>query len=144
MLACATNDGTGESVQRRDPPAASDTTARRLYAPAGGAAAVQTVTDSSFEADAERWPGTAVVVFHALWSAPDRAYMPVVDAFASAHGDSVRVVKLDVDASHRTAAKYGVRSVPTTMFLRGGRRLGEIVGLVSLPALEAAFAKHAR
>jgi thioredoxin 1 len=41
----------------------------------------------------------------------------------------VKVGKLDIDESPATAAKFGVRGVPTVMLFRGGERVGQHVGL---------------
>jgi thioredoxin-like negative regulator of GroEL len=41
----------------------------------------------------------------------------------------VRVAKLDVDANPATAARFGVRSIPTLLVLKGGREIDRIVGV---------------
>jgi thioredoxin 2 len=54
---------------------------------------------------------------------------PVVEEVARELAGRVRVAKLDVDANPATAARFGVRSIPTLLVLKGGREIDRIVGV---------------
>jgi thioredoxin 1 len=61
---------------------------------------------------------TAVLVdFWATWCGPCRQVAPVLDAISQERSD-VLIVKVDVDESPESAAKYGVRGVPTLIAFR--------------------------
>jgi thioredoxin-like negative regulator of GroEL len=53
---------------------------------------------------------------------------PTIEALAAEMAGRVLVGKLDVDANQRTAARFGVQSIPTLLILKGGREVGRIIG----------------
>ena len=67
-----------------------------------------------------------VVDFWAAWCGPCRVMSPILEEIAER--DDLRVVKVDVDANQRVAARYGVLSMPTFMVFRDGAPVGQIVG----------------
>ena len=82
-------------------------------------------------------PGITVVDFWAEWCAPCRMMEPILGEIALEWADrGVRVMKVNVDEAQGLAADFGVRSIPTVMFFRGGEPLFEMVGIVSKPVLE--------
>jgi thioredoxin 1 len=77
-------------------------------------------------------PGGSVTVldFTAAWCAPCRQLTPMLEALVAepAYAPRVRAVAIDVDAEQLLAQRYGVRSMPTLVFVRDGREVGRIVG----------------
>jgi thioredoxin 1 len=61
---------------------------------------------------------------------------PVLDEISSAMGSKVKIVKLNVDESPRTASKYGVMSIPTLMIFKGGELASRQVGAAPKQKLE--------
>jgi thioredoxin 1 len=58
----------------------------------------------------------------------------------AAERDDLRIVQLDVDADQRTAAEYGVLSMPTFILFRHGREVKRLVGARPRKRLEAELA----
>jgi thioredoxin 1 len=90
--------------------------------------AARSVTDSSFEQDVLNSEKTILVDFWAEWCGPCRAVGPILDQIASEHADKIEIVKLNVDENPRTAADYGVVSIPTLNVYAGGQVVKSIVG----------------
>jgi thioredoxin 1 len=100
---------------------------------------IPTVTDDAFAAEVLE-SGTPVLVdFTAAWCPPCRVMKPVLAELAAERQD-VRIVQLDVDADQRTAAEYGVLSMPTFILFKGGREVQRLVGARPKRRLEAELA----
>lgn len=72
-----------------------------------------------------------VVDFHALWCGPCKAQSPILKEVAAELGDSVRVIKIDVDQNNILAGKYQIQSVPTVIIFKGGKPVWRQSGVVS-------------
>ena len=83
--------------------------------------------------------GTELVDFSATWCGPCQMLGPVLDEIARERADSLRLVKIDVDAHPELAAQYGVMSIPAVFLLREGKVVAQAVGYQSKAALEAAL-----
>jgi thioredoxin 2 len=88
-----------------------------------------TVTDATFAADVERSPLPVLVDAWAPWCGPCRTIAPVIEELASELAGRVRVAKLNVDENPMTAARFGLRSIPTLLVLAGGREVDRLVGV---------------
>ncbi|HWT93566.1 MAG TPA: thioredoxin [Solirubrobacteraceae bacterium] len=97
---------------------------------------LRAVSDHSFQADVLESDVPVLVEFTADWCPPCRMIAPHLEAM-DAERDDVAVVQLDVDSSQRTAAQYGVLSMPTMVLFRGGREAGRFVGAAPRRRLEA-------
>jgi thioredoxin len=110
----------------------------RTPLPAASARPVD-VTDATFESIVGQ--GRAVVDFWAAWCGPCRMIGPVIEELASERTD-VRFAKLNVDDNQRTAAAFGVQSIPLLVFFKDGKEQGRLVGAVPRPQIEAAMARY--
>lgn len=72
-----------------------------------------------------------VVDFHALWCGPCKTQSPILKEVAAELGDSVRVIKIDVDQNNILAGKYQIQSVPTVIIFKGGKPVWRQSGVVS-------------
>jgi thioredoxin 1 len=78
-----------------------------------------------------------LIDFTAVWCPPCRAIAPHVEAVARKYEGRVVVGKLDADSNPETTARYDVRSLPTLLVFRRGQVVGQIVGAVPRPRIEA-------
>lgn len=101
------------------------------------------VTDADFSAEVEQQQGLTVVDFWATWCGPCRMIAPILEQLATEYDGKVTVAKLDVDANPRSAARFGVRSIPTLLFFKDGKLVDQVIGAVPKAQLEAKLQQHA-
>ncbi len=61
-----------------------------------------------------------LVDFTASWCGPCKAMVPVLDQVKSEMGNSVRIIKVDVDKNPKVADKFKIRGVPTFILFKNG------------------------
>ncbi len=93
------------------------------------------ITDANFDEVTSK--GVALVDFWATWCPPCRMQGPIVEKLAEKYAGRAAVGKLDVDANPKTAAKFGVRSIPTLVVLKDGEEFKKLIGLQTEDALAA-------
>jgi thioredoxin 1 len=95
---------------------------------------VLTVTDTNFSDEVEKSGDVTMIDFWAEWCGPCRIIAPVVEQLAEEYmGKGLKVGKLDVDSNPSTAARFGVRSIPTVLFFRDGEVVDRLVGAMPKP-----------
>ena len=82
-----------------------------------------------------------VIDFWAEWCGPCRMIAPIVDELATEFGEQVVIGKCDVEENDEITAKYGVRNIPTIIFLKNGELVDKQVGACSKDALKAKIEK---
>jgi thioredoxin 1 len=87
-------------------------------------------TDDNFGAEVLKSEMPVVVDFWATWCGPCRMIAPIMEELAEKYDGKVKIGKLDVDENQQTAIKYGVRSIPTVLILKGGEVIDTIIGAV--------------
>jgi thioredoxin 1 len=86
------------------------------------------VTDANFEEEVLKSELPVLVDFWAVWCGPCHMIAPTVDYLAENYNEKLKVVKMNVDESMSTPAKYGVMSIPALLLFKGGDVVETIVG----------------
>jgi thioredoxin 1 len=71
-----------------------------------------------------------LVDFWAEWCGPCKMIGPLVEELAGDYEGRAVVAKLNVDENPQTAAKFGIRSIPTLLVFKGGQIVDKQVGAV--------------
>ncbi len=82
-----------------------------------------------------------VIDFWAEWCGPCRMIAPIVDELAEEYEGRALIGKCDVEQNDDITMKYGVRNIPTIIFLKGGQVVDKQVGATSKEALKAKIDK---
>ncbi|MCW5873007.1 MAG: thioredoxin [Anaerolineales bacterium] len=86
------------------------------------------IDSQSFDGEVLQAEKPVLVEFGAVWCQPCRLLEPVLEELAGEWGDTVSVVKLDVDEAAQLTQDYQVLSVPTTMLFKNGKIVERITG----------------
>lgn len=93
------------------------------------------ITDSNFEAlVAEGKP--MIVDFWATWCGPCQMIGPMIDELAEEYNGRIIVGKVDVDANSELPGRFGVRNIPTLLFIKNGEVQKKLVGAQTKAALQ--------
>ena len=99
--------------------------------------AIREINDTDF--DESTSTGTVLVDFHAAWCGPCRLQGPILDTVGQEVDGEANIFKLDVDANHRTAAKFAVQSIPFLVLLKDGEVVRTFTGLQDADTLRSAI-----
>lgn len=102
---------------------------------------VKEINDATFDSEVVHSATPVLVDFSAEWCGPCKKLAPVVADLAREYQGRLKVGHIDVEVSPATAAQFGVMSVPTLIFFKGGRPSDQIIGAVSRQTLEQAIQK---
>lgn len=85
------------------------------------------MTSQNFEAlQAEGLP--LVLDFSATWCGPCKKIAPIIEELAGEYDGRVNIGKCDVDDNEELASRFGIRNVPTVLFIKDGNVVDRHVG----------------
>ncbi|NND77095.1 MAG: thioredoxin [Flavobacteriales bacterium] len=100
------------------------------------------LTGANFEELALNSDKPVMVDFWAEWCGPCRMVGPIVDELATEYDGKAIVGKVNVDNDPEISMKYGVRNIPTILFLKNGEVVDKSVGAVPKNVLSEKIDAH--
>jgi len=91
-------------------------------------AATVHLTEENFDETLSRHSGVLMVDFWAEWCGPCKAIAPVLEDLAKESAGRVTLAKVNVDENHGLAGRYGIRSIPTILFMKAGKVVDQVIG----------------
>ena len=88
------------------------------------------LTEDTFDAEMGKHEELLMVDFWAEWCAPCRAIAPALDELARESAGKVSLAKVNIDEHPALAARYGIRSIPTILFIKSGEVVDQVIGAV--------------
>ncbi|AXH08680.1 thioredoxin [Malaciobacter halophilus] len=91
------------------------------------------LTEENFDSTVAN--GISLVDFWAPWCGPCRMLAPVIEELAEEFDGKANICKVNTDEQQDLAVKYGIRSIPTIIFMKDGEIVDQMVGASSKQAL---------
>ena len=98
------------------------------------------LTEQNFDEALTQHEELLMVDFWAEWCGPCKSIAPVLEDLAREAAGRLTLAKVNVDENHGLAARYGVRSIPTVLFVKDGKVLDQVVGAVPRAKLKEKLA----
>ena len=95
------------------------------------------LTEQNFDEALAANQSVMMVDFWAEWCGPCRAIAPVLEDLARESGGAITLAKVNVDENPSLAARYGIRSIPTILFVKQGKVSDQVIGAVPKAKLQA-------
>jgi thioredoxin 1 len=99
-------------------------------------------TDTNFKSEVLDSSQVSVVDFWAEWCGPCRVVGPVVEELAKDYDGQAVIGKVNVDENPEITTKYGIRNIPTILFIKNGEVVDKQVGAVPKTVLEQKLKAH--
>lgn len=99
------------------------------------------ITDANFHEIVQQSTKPVMIDFWAEWCGPCRMVGPVVSEISHEYEDRAVVGKVDVDSNPGITAKFGIRNIPTILFLKNGEIVDKQVGAVPKAVLVSKLEK---
>ncbi len=100
------------------------------------------LSDQSFEKHLRRNDIPLVVDFWAAWCGPCKMMAPHFQKVTAQMEPAIRFAKLNTERAQKSAAQFGIRSIPTVAIFKNGRELARQAGAMDAHTLSNWIQSH--
>ncbi|ECL8007200.1 TPA: thioredoxin [Listeria innocua] len=87
---------------------------------------IKEITDITFEQETSK--GIVLIDFWATWCGPCTMAAPVLDEIQEERGETVKIVRIDIDENPETPRNLKVKSIPTLLIKKDGEIVAKRLG----------------
>lgn len=100
------------------------------------------LTDANFQEEVLDKEGLTVIDFWAEWCGPCKMIGPIIEELSTDYDGKALIGKVNVDHNPDLSIKYGIRSIPTILFLKNGEIVDKLVGATTKQVLAGKVEEH--
>ncbi|MBR3942423.1 MAG: thioredoxin [Clostridia bacterium] len=98
-----------------------------------------TITRENFEQEVLKSDLPVLVDFWATWCGPCMMLAPIVEEIAEEYQGKIKVGKVNVDEEGALAMQFGIQSIPTLLYFKGGKLVDTKIGYCTKAQIEQMF-----
>lgn len=95
------------------------------------------ITEANYEELVANADKPVVIDFWAAWCGPCKMVGPLIEEMSNEYEGKAIIGKVDVDSNPGIAGKFGIRNIPTIVYLKAGEMVDKSVGAVPKAQLTA-------
>jgi thioredoxin 1 len=99
-------------------------------------------SDATFKQQVLDSDKLSVIDFWAEWCGPCRMVGPIIEELAKDYDGKVNIGKVNVDHNAEISMMYGIRNIPTILFIKNGKVVDKQVGAAPKSVLETKVKQH--
>jgi thioredoxin 1 len=100
------------------------------------------ITDATYDEMVAKSDKLVVIDFWAEWCGPCRKVAPIIDELSGEYEGKAVIGKCDVDGNSEITSKFGIRNIPTVIFLKNGEVVDKLVGAQTKAAFVEKIEKY--
>ena len=98
-----------------------------------------TITSENFEQEVLKSDLPVLIDFWATWCGPCMMLAPIIEEIAEEYQGKVKVGKINVDEQGSLAMQFGIQSIPTLLYFKGGKLVDTKIGYCTRAQIEQMF-----